>query len=275
MPRGSESEMEFKKCGWLEMNIRIHVVRRLLWSSYGLCLLLLASITVMSNQGAVKGIAGAAAVLLIISGLVCRRFIRLSVDQANLQKDAAFIRNYRLRRHDWMNDLQLIFAYVKMKKLDKLSDCVENIKKKLEQEGQLLKLGMPSIEQPLLAFSGKYPEIPIEVIVDEKILLERANQVMHDYSEVIETLMHQCDDVIMNDESADRKLLKLNINLRSSLESGLFELVIRGNFNLEPLAQLAEQLSQNNRGLTRIHDIGKDEEAVGIQVNIPDQILAG
>lgn len=41
------------------------------------------------------------------------------------------------QRHDWMNDLQLLYGYVRLKKYDKLPDCVETIKEEWRRKAEL------------------------------------------------------------------------------------------------------------------------------------------
>ncbi|MDP4095653.1 Spo0B domain-containing protein [Paenibacillus sp. P96] len=48
-------------------------------------------------------------------------------------------------RHDWMNDLQVLYGYIRMGKYDKSAECVERIKERAAQDSKLSKLGIPAL----------------------------------------------------------------------------------------------------------------------------------
>nr|WP_243734932.1 Spo0B domain-containing protein [Paenibacillus turpanensis] len=63
-----------------------------------------------------------------------------------------WIRLMDYQRHEWMNDLQVLFGYVRLKKFDKLPDVVEKLKHKASQESKMTKLGVPELVKELLLF---------------------------------------------------------------------------------------------------------------------------
>ncbi len=56
-------------------------------------------------------------------------------------------------RHDWMNDTQILFGYIQLKKFDNLQPYMEKIKMTMQQESNLSKLGIPSFIAFLLHVS--------------------------------------------------------------------------------------------------------------------------
>ncbi len=62
-------------------------------------------------------------------------------------------------RHDWLNDLQLLFGYIKLKKLDKLENYVNNIKGKVEQESIIAKLNISSLALDLIELRNQHHSI--------------------------------------------------------------------------------------------------------------------
>ncbi len=260
------------------MDEQIKMMRGIIAVCYGAGMLALIIAAVSSDQWAVKGAAVAAIILFSFAAYAARRYVRLSIMGIKLKKDADHVYKYRLRRHDWMNDLQLIFAYVKMKKLDKLLGCVENIQKKLEQEGQLLRLGLPFVEQSLLAFASKHPDVPIDVKADERLLSERADEAavaLAKYSDVIEAFLRQCDLAASNAEEQSSRRVKLSIQLGSSEQADYFELALKTNFNLAPMAEYIERLGRNRRGLMKTHEIANGEHTLVMRLHFPYQTLAG
>lgn len=55
------------------------------------------------------------------------------------------IRTLNHHRHDWMNDLQVLYGYIRMNKPDKSAECVEKIRQRMQQESRIAKLGVPSL----------------------------------------------------------------------------------------------------------------------------------
>jgi len=55
------------------------------------------------------------------------------------------IRTLNHHRHDWMNDLQVLYGYIRMNKLDKTVECVEKIRERMTAESRIAKLGIPSL----------------------------------------------------------------------------------------------------------------------------------
>jgi stage 0 sporulation protein B (sporulation initiation phosphotransferase) len=74
-------------------------------------------------------------------------------------------------RHDWMNDIQLLFGYVSLKKYDKLDDCMDKIRYKALQESGIAKLGIPSLVAFFISFRLYYNALALELEVEEDINL--------------------------------------------------------------------------------------------------------
>jgi sensor histidine kinase regulating citrate/malate metabolism len=74
-------------------------------------------------------------------------------------------------RHDWMNDIQLLFGYVTLKKYDKLEDCMDKIRSKALQESSIAKLGIPSLVAFFISFRLYYNALALELEMEEEINL--------------------------------------------------------------------------------------------------------
>ena len=74
-------------------------------------------------------------------------------------------------RHDWMNDLQLLFGYVSLKKYDKLSDCLDKIRCKAMKENSIAKLGIPSLVAYFISFRLKENALALELEMEQDINL--------------------------------------------------------------------------------------------------------
>ncbi|MDR6884962.1 Spo0B domain-containing protein [Bacillus sp. 3255] len=74
-------------------------------------------------------------------------------------------------RHDWMNDTQILFGYIQLKKFDNLQPYMEKIKMTMQQESNLSKLGIPSLIAYLLLFRVQSKSLELEVALDQEINL--------------------------------------------------------------------------------------------------------
>ncbi|MEW9700124.1 Spo0B domain-containing protein [Paenibacillus sp. SI8] len=74
-------------------------------------------------------------------------------------------------RHDWMNDIQILFGYIQLKKFDNLQPYMEKIKMNMQQESNLSKLGIPSLITYLLLFRVHAKSLQLEIELDQEVNL--------------------------------------------------------------------------------------------------------
>jgi len=85
-------------------------------------------------------------VILISAGIIVLLTMgRFELKLAKHKAEQQLIHLVSRYRHDWMNDIQLLFGYVSLKKYDKLMDTLEKIRNKAAQENNVSKLGIPSL----------------------------------------------------------------------------------------------------------------------------------
>ncbi|MUT64537.1 Spo0B domain-containing protein [Paenibacillus sp. NEAU-GSW1] len=81
------------------------------------------------------------------------------------------IRTLNHHRHDWMNDLQVLYGYIRLQKLDKTADYVEKIKDRMAAESQIAKLGVPSLVSYIQSFRTITNSLQLKVINRQDIQL--------------------------------------------------------------------------------------------------------
>ncbi len=74
-------------------------------------------------------------------------------------------------RHDWMNDLQILYGYIQLGKYDKLAGCVERIKEGMVADSKISRLGIPSLVFYLHSFREMNGSVQLEVCVQEDLQL--------------------------------------------------------------------------------------------------------
>lgn len=74
-------------------------------------------------------------------------------------------------RHDWLNDLQVLFGYVQLNKAEKLKEYVEELSDKLYRESLVSKLGIPELVAYLLLFRSRSRKLELHVRPEREITL--------------------------------------------------------------------------------------------------------
>ena len=70
-------------------------------------------------------------------------------------------------RHDWMNDMQILYGYLRLGKPDKAVAVVDRIRTKMERDSRISRLGIPKLAAYFLSFRAACDSMRLEVEVDE------------------------------------------------------------------------------------------------------------
>ncbi|ALS27004.1 histidine kinase [Paenibacillus sp. 32O-W] len=81
----------------------------------------------------------------------------------------ASIRTLNHHRHDWMNDLQVLYGYIRLQKQDKMAECVEKIRERMAMESKIAKLGEPSLVIFLQSFRTMTHSLRLNVRIDGEL----------------------------------------------------------------------------------------------------------
>ncbi|GIO34760.1 hypothetical protein J2TS6_59010 [Paenibacillus albilobatus] len=94
--------------------------------------------------------------------------------QAQLRDfEESAIRTLNHHRHDWMNDLQILYGYIRLGKIDKAVESVERIKERMNRESKISKLGIPSLVYYLQSFRTSNSDLELEIDVDPDVQLDK------------------------------------------------------------------------------------------------------
>ncbi|WP_165842346.1 Spo0B domain-containing protein [Paenibacillus xerothermodurans] len=103
-------------------------------------------------------------------------------EQSGVDPNLRLISLFNHYRHDWMNDIQVLFGYVKLKKYDKLESLMEKIKEKVRRESNVAKLGVPELIVYLLSVQAEVKDLLFEVDMSEEIRLNELPLDVADFS---------------------------------------------------------------------------------------------
>jgi stage 0 sporulation protein B (sporulation initiation phosphotransferase) len=138
--------------------------------------------------------------------------IRAKSDRVEMEKaENKLITILNHYRHDWLNDLQLIFGYVKLKKYDNLEGYVDKIKDKLEQESVIARLDVPSLTLDLISFRHSNHTFNLKLEMEQGLQLSKEPVLTEAISEVImETLRVFQDAAHMSSEKTNDLCIHMN-----------------------------------------------------------------
>lgn len=71
-------------------------------------------------------------------------------------------------RHDWMNDLQVLFGYIRLGRQESITQCIEKIKTKMYTESAISKLQEPLLVGFLMSFSTLPSNFQLNVCFNQK-----------------------------------------------------------------------------------------------------------
>jgi len=70
-------------------------------------------------------------------------------------------------RHDWMNEVQILYGYLKLKKYEKAMDVVDRIRNRMERDSRISRIGIPSLAVYLLSFRAAGHAIHLEAEIED------------------------------------------------------------------------------------------------------------
>ncbi len=92
-------------------------------------------------------------------------------------------------RHDWMNDLQLLYGYVQLGNRERLVENIERIKEQMNADSRVSRLGIPKLVFYLQTFTAVNRNMKLELeIEDGMTLAERLTPIQ---SEALTRVMQQ------------------------------------------------------------------------------------
>lgn len=96
------------------------------------------------------------------------------------------VRTLNHHRHDWMNDLQVLFGYIRLQKQDKTIEYVEKIRERMSNESSIAKLGVPSLITFIQSFRTVTNSLELQVNIKGEVYL---NECAVESDKIAETLI--------------------------------------------------------------------------------------
>ncbi|KGE18286.1 Spo0B domain-containing protein [Paenibacillus wynnii] len=127
--------------------------------------------------------------VLVFSSFWNRRHYERELQKQERSLQQAAIRTLNHHRHDWMNDLQVLYGYIQLGKPDKTVRTVERIKERIALDSRIAKLGVPSLVFYIQSFRTHSTNLELEVIVEDELNLE--NKLTHEAQDELTAVITQ------------------------------------------------------------------------------------
>jgi stage 0 sporulation protein B (sporulation initiation phosphotransferase) len=169
-------------------------------------------------------------------------------------------------RHDWMNDIQVLFGYIQLKKFDNLTPYMEKIKAKMQQESLLSKLGVPSLVAYLLSFRVHNRSMQLEVELEQEIDLRqlpiRSRMVAELIEDTVELFKRHADS-----SGQEAGVLSLEFDLGEDYL--LLDFVYQGCYHRAGLEQGFHEKLLRDSGDYQIEETEFQDEEAAIALRVP------
>jgi stage 0 sporulation protein B (sporulation initiation phosphotransferase) len=76
-------------------------------------------------------------------------------------------------RHDWMNELQILYGYLRLNKIDKAVDVVDRIRVRMDHDSKLSQIGITELATFLLSFRAICDTMKLDVEIQDGLHLNR------------------------------------------------------------------------------------------------------
>lgn len=172
-------------------------------------------------------------------------------------------------RHDLLNDLQILFGYIQLKKYDNLQASMEKIRGRMLQDSNLFKLGIPTLVIYLLSARCNINEFELDFDLEEEVNL--ADLPLN--SEWIVTLMkemvHLFQQTVVEGEQSE-SVNVLSIQFVPEEEALLLDFVFRGTYDRNLLEQEMEHI-MTKQGERAAAELALAECEAAVTLKLPFQ----
>jgi stage 0 sporulation protein B (sporulation initiation phosphotransferase) len=185
-----------------------------------------------------------------------RRKHREHYDRLIEHAQLSSIRTLSHHRHDWMNEVQILYGYLRLNKLDKAVDVVDRIRIRMEHDSKLSQIGIPELATFLLSFRTVCDTMRLEVDIQDGLHL---NRLPYEAEELSNTVIGLVNALRFRAVSSMNGENVLKLNLRHGDDGGLkIEMAYEGE-----LAAADSIMDELEKCLEGIGQLDQGEELAG------------
>lgn len=154
----------------------------------------------------------------------------VSISDYQSSRDEKLLAILNQHRHNWLNDLQLIFGYIKLKKYDRLDSYMERLKDKLDDEGAISRIANPTLALELMFFKHSTTLFALKVVMEQGFQLPASSGFVDNIRETLLATLHIFKEHahILNDKENE-----LIVTICDDSEGVLLVFEYSGGYDLE------------------------------------------
>jgi hypothetical protein len=207
------------------------------WARVFWCICFVVLLTVMVSSTLQTPVRVALAALLLSSAVgwvqaekwAVQRELTGGMKRNKAEFEEQLIRLLNRYRHDWMNDIQVLFGYIQLKKYDNLPDYVDKIRHKIGQESYIARLGVTPLVAYLFAFREQTDKLQLEVEMEDEIRLDKLPLDKDEAARLIVDVIELMTSHVSRDEETDEPNT-LSLELAVEEDYLLIDCVYRGGY---------------------------------------------
>jgi stage 0 sporulation protein B (sporulation initiation phosphotransferase) len=183
------------------------------------------------------------------------------------------IRTIDHHRHDWMNDVQVLFGYIQLNKQEQLLAYIEKIIDQIRREGLISKLGIPFLVAYLISFRASTNALLLHVRLEQEIPLARLGELGIRVAQSVLALVESYKSAAVHGEG-DANQLSITMNI---WDGQLFiGLEYDGISDIERLRDNLQAVIERMRAYEDIQVTTEDtKQAMDIEVRVRLSEMAG
>jgi stage 0 sporulation protein B (sporulation initiation phosphotransferase) len=169
-------------------------------------------------------------------------------------------------RHDIMNDIQVLFGYIQLKKYDNLAPYMEKIRVNMHRESILSRLGIPSLVAYIFTFRVQAKSIRLEISLEQELSLHE----LPVRAELIYSLVHDTVELFhAHAHSQQEQAGVLSLEFDAGEDHLLLDFVYQGLYDQEGLQQAVRQRLLRDSGDFQVEAYEVQEKEAVIALRLP------
>lgn len=196
-----------------------------------------------------------------------RRYETDRTDERHSEQEEMFVRTINHLRHDWMNDIQVLYGYLKLKKYDKMHDYMEIVKEKMFRESGISRLGIPALTVYLQSFRVRCRSIRLEIEIEPELQLSGLPVDTGAVTDVIVSVIEAFVRHAGSPDDGEPNLLLFKLDIRGHALVISFE--YEGSYDALPLEREVDGLLRKPGADMRDYEATYDEDGAAVDIYLP------
>lgn len=219
-------------------------------------------------------------VLTIVPAAILAAMLLRSIEQRRMSTQMermlhhahlSAMRTLSHQRHDWMNDLQILYGYIRLNKVDKANEVIGRIREKMELDSKISNLGLPELSMYILALRSNCDTLRLEIDVQEgwNLALSAYNS-----NRLVEALIKLINVFRFRSVTGDSETNWLRLHF--SQRNGQIEIQVQYDGMYVAAAGLEEDLAASLNGIgvitseqAQVHELPSTDEARSMVIHFP------